>query len=340
MNRKAFVLILIFSLYFTACSKPVSTVKSEKPEFSAQSIRAIPGRNLKDYQFNPESKLISRIKINPDAALDYFRQLDSNPNYSLYQPSQEERQLMLDSFTQLPPLTQKVLKERLAGIYFVNHLLGSGLTEFILNDQDEIYIIMAFNPAIFKKNINQWLTDKENTCFIPNKEGLRLEIEVNPKLSGFFGILLHESVHAVDYVVGITPFVEPALQKIRKPLTKKSDFILGIWQEYQIPDKSADFLWRPKLTFYGSKNGPLILLEKAPEVYAQLLASPFVSLYSTLLWAEDLAEFVMFYHLTQKMRNPYRIQIKNAGKILSSYEPMLSKQVKDRFKTVEIFYHK
>lgn len=69
-----------------------------------------------------------------------------------------------------------------------------------------------------------------------------------------------------------------------------------------------------------------------------LSQTPFASLYSSKLWADDFAEYVTFYHLTQKMGLPFKINIYNKGELIYSYEPMKSALVKTRFPLMEKFY--
>ena len=58
-------------------------------------------------------------------------------------------------------------------------------------------------------------------------------------------------------------------------------------------------------------------------MYQGLSKTPFVSLYSCQMWAEDLAEFVAFYHLHHKLGQPYSISVLKNGKTVYRYEPFV-----------------
>ena len=67
---------------------------------------------------------------------------------------------------------------------------------------------------------------------------------------------------------------------------------------------------------------------------------PFASLYGCQSREDDLADFLAFYHLTQKMRLPYRICVRHNfdRKTLFEWEPMASPAVKQRFAALAVFY--
>jgi hypothetical protein len=66
--------------------------------------------------------------------------------------------------------------------------------------------------------------------------------------------------------------------------------------------------------------------------------SPFISLYGSLNWAEDLSEFLTFYHLTEKMGLSYRLGVYRNGKSLYSLEPAKSEARRGRFGSMDTFY--
>ena len=63
-----------------------------------------------------------------------------------------------------------------------------------------------------------------------------------------------------------------------------------------------------------------------------------MSLYGSSNWHDDLAESVALYHLTERLHQPYRIVIRQAGKEVFSYEPMKSPLVRKRFDQMDRFY--
>ncbi len=307
-----------------------------KKESILDKLADMPARKFENYLFDPESALISRITGTPGFALDYMRDMDGRKDYSDYKPDSNDLRIISEGFEILPPLTQKVLKERLIGIYFINNLLGSGLTDFVWDKNRKIYVIMFFNSRVFGKNISDWLTYKENTCFRNDNGNFKVVIDCGTNLNGFNYILIHESTHCVDYVNSVTPFVEPDLMSLKK--TNRSGFTDNIWRDYYHPVKEFDFIYRKDITFYGINKGPRIDISNVMDVYSELMNSPFPSLYASQTWAEDFAETVTFYHLTCILKQPYKIRIFWGESLVSEYEPMKSQKVMQRFDNIKMFY--
>ena len=259
----------------------------------------IPAKNLDSYSFTSDSPLSDRIGLPPKVVLDYIRSLDNRPDYQAYHPTEYDRQLAAKYFELLPPLHRKVLRERLVGVYFIKDFLGSGLTEYVLDESGNMYAFMVFNPGVLKYGVSKWLTMKENTCFIPGSGSVDIRIDVGNGYKGLLYILLHETTHVVDYVMRVTPYVDESVARFFGHRPETGPFVRGVWESYKEP-VDEDFPHGDRITFYGMNNGPKISLTQALTVYSKLENGPFVSMYSTLSWAEDLAEFVTFYHLTKK----------------------------------------
>jgi hypothetical protein len=148
-------------------------------------------------------------------------------------------------------------------------------------------------------------------------------------------ILLHESTHLVDYIENITPYTEPEYKKFLKIKSSETDFTKSVWKDYDIPRQKFPFT--KKITFYGF-NKPQLHLSESVGVYTSLTGSPFVSLYGSLSWAEDLAELTTYYHMTRILNQPFIISVmRDRKKILSIY-PLNSPAVKKRLALLKKFY--
>jgi hypothetical protein len=83
----------------------------------------------------------------------------------------------------------------------------------------------------------------------------------------------------------------------------------------------------------------VLAIDQAQAVYLSLHRTPFVSLYGSSNWYDDLAEYVAAYHWTAKLHQPYRIVVRRAeddpALIL---EPMKSTLVRKRAGQVKRFY--
>ncbi|MCP4134285.1 MAG: hypothetical protein GY754_25145 [bacterium] len=328
-NMKKYRFIVIFLLSLVLCS----TSGNSDPW---KLVQQTPHKKIQLLSFDPSSPVISRIASCPNDLLKLWKKLDKRDNYSPYTPSRNEIKIIQEALNKLPRLHKKVLKERLIGIYFINNFHGSGVTDWTINSDNRIYTYIIINPSVLTKDFSTLVTQKDKTCFNINDPSIDISINCGKKYSGFLYILLHESTHAVDYVVNITPYVEPDMVKYNKNAPQKTPFTKWIWDTYKKPETAYPF--RTDVTFYGFNKGPRVNIVRALDMYSSLSRSPFVSLYGSLNWAEDLAEFVTYYHLTQKLGEKYVISVKKNNKVLFSYEPMKSAAVKERFSTMKRFY--
>ncbi len=320
------VLILII---FIACSNNKEFEKKLKS----------PIRVLKNYNFDNNSALISRIRTKPDFVLTYLRKLDNRKDYTIYTPTKKELKTIKRVLKIIPPLQKKILQDRLIAIYFVNNFLSSGYSEWAMDENNNIFAFIVFNTQVLKNNISQLITAKENTCFIDDDPSYNIQIDCGNKYNSFLYILTHEATHVVDYVKNITRFIEPIFKNYYNNKNKVYQFTDGVWKNYFTPIDKYDFKGRNLISFYGFNGGAKIKISEAVMIYSNLMETPFVSLYGSLNWAEDLAEFVTYYHLTQKLNLPYSIKIYKANKLIFKFEPMKSPIVQNRFKTIQMFYN-
>ncbi len=343
MDRNLIFLIIIAVSSFTCvnCKHQAITANAatEEERLVARELSRVE-KQFENYEFDPDSTFVARVKEPPDFVMNYIRDMDEM-KYSSYNPSKEELNIIEEAFKYLPPVHKKILKERVLGVYFIDSFLGSGMADWVADHEKNVYCTLFFNPIIFKMNISEWLTYKEKTCFIKDSEAIDIVINGGTASSAFLGILLHESTHIVDYVKNITPFVEHATRAIsvvKGQRIHNKSFVEKIWKDIKLPVEDFDYSQRNEISFYGLSKGPKINISSAEDVYRQFSLTPFVSLYGSMSWSEDLAEFLTFYHLTQKLKQPYMISVLKNKRIVYSYEPMKSRKVRKRFSLMEDFY--
>ncbi len=300
------------------------------------TLASIPAKNLKAYAFDNTSTILSRVKQAPDFVVGFWNKTDKVTNYSAYMPTQKEMRMIGDYMEKLPRRHKEVLQKRLIAIYFIHNLQGSGATDYVLDEKSNIYTVMLFNPDTLKTDLSKWLTYRENTCFIRNALDVKIEVNCGTKFTGFIYALIHEATHVVDYVESYTPYAEKHIQLIKRVKTTATSFTGNTWVDPTTPLPQYDFQMRKNIAFYSVQ--PKIEISDAVRIYEQLLETPFASLYGSMSWAEDFAEFVTFYHLTQVLGQPYEIRYsENQGQI-RTFRPMESAKVKERFFLMRDFY--
>lgn len=321
---KYHIKMFIVSILILSVSVFAGCLKSISPVFSMKNHIHPAGRPFE-----------KRIGLKSDIVLNRLKEIDGRKDYTFYDPSLSEIKEALDAFAKLPPLSKKILNERLTGIYFVNDLLGSGLTEWV-DFHGETFCFMAFNPSVLNKGLSELLTLKELTSFIHDSKDISVKINCGASESGFLYILMHEAVHAVDYALRVTPYTDFTFKDFYSIKKSETSFTRGIWRDYSETIKGYPF--RTGLTFYGFGGGPKIKISEAADRYRKLSESPFVSLYSSLNWAEDLAEYLTFYHITQVMRLTFSIEVYHKNKIIYNYEPFRKPAILKRSEELTFFY--
>ncbi|MBD3583565.1 hypothetical protein HC229_13695 [Flavobacterium sp. D33] len=235
-----------------------------------------------------------------------------------------------NAFAMLPLLHQKILKRHLHSISFMDNMPNTALTSPVETTGAVKKFNITFRAEILDETISEWATWKEKTCydFAANKE-YQLLIDAGT-LDAILYVLLHEATHVVDVVRDLTPHPDDA-----DALVAPTAFTSNVWEKMNVP--VPGFI-KPLLEKTRFRGGQLIDIARAPEVYATLEQTPFVSLYGTASWSEDLAELVTIYHLTAKLGQPFRILMLKNGVELYRFEPMKNQLVKRRVDQLDSFY--
>jgi hypothetical protein len=257
----------------------------------------------------------------PPWLLKAWRELDAAPQYRPYSPTRKEKQEFDRNLEQLPAAIKDAMRERLIAFYFIENLKGNGLTDWVLDASSRSYVYVVINPVVFRQSLAQTLAERDRSAF---RGKVELSVDAGKGDGGIVYALAHESLHAYDYIVGITPFTEPDVA----PLRPAPALPWEGWSAYDAPSAESDFAARSRLRFYGFRP-PELEAAQAPRVYEDLAKSPFVSLYATRNWADDAAELFVFQHLTQTLGRPYRIMVRGKGGS-EAIEPMKSPRVRER----------
>ncbi|MBI4678543.1 MAG: hypothetical protein HY748_13270 [Elusimicrobia bacterium] len=290
---------------------PAAAAQSGKP--TPEEIRRFmsqPQLQLRSYDFDPTTPLESRIGPCPAFLLDVMRQMDQRPDYEAYEPTREERRVLAGYLNGLPAGMRKAFQERLVGIFFVKPFTGNGLGNWLVDEDKNIYATIILNPAGFDRGLSEVLTSRDASAF-KGDGGVRFDC--GDKYKGLLYALLHEGTHVYDYIRGITPYTDETTAYMLRE-GRGNDAKWDVWDGYSKPRKDADFPLRAKLRFFGLGGEPALEAKDAAELYAQLAASPFASLYGSQSWAEDAADMGVFYHVTQVLKQPCEVTVPSADR--------------------------
>lgn len=316
----------ILILMVTACLQPTACTFHNRNQTA---------HRFQSYTFNQNSSLLSRVSTPPDFLVSFLKKMDKRNDYQPYTPTAKEMKIIEQSLASLPPLHKRLLSKKLIGIYFITNFYGNGLTDWVLDSSSSVYTIMVFNSSVLSTDISTLLTRKERTCFIHDDPSIDITVDCGTRYSGFDYILLHESTHAVDYIQSITPYVDLEFKRYVTHKNAETACTRNIWSDYATPREH--FLFTGRVFFYGIR-APRLRYSEAVALYQDLARSPFVSLYSTMNWAEDCAELAAFYHITHVLKQPFVIKVRKKGGTSYLIRPMESPKVKERLAQLSIMY--
>jgi hypothetical protein len=272
--------------------------------------------------------LMKSVAPAPESIFERFREAGMDPaNHPL---TEVERAKIEAAFSVLPPLHQKILSTHIHSISFMDNMPNTALTSPVVSQDSVERFNITFRAGILHETISEWATKKETTLFSKTEnDEYSITIEAG-KLDAFVYVLLHESTHVADAVLKMTPPLEHATDSVAPTVITQ-----GIWHKMNVPlDRYIDSLVE-KTIFRG---GGRIPITAAPEIYRALSRMPFVSLYATASWSEDIAELETIYHLTRKMKQPFYVIVQKGNYELGRFEPMKSKRVQKRLHQLKIFY--
>jgi hypothetical protein len=192
---------------------------------------------------------------------------------------------------------RKAFQEKLLGIFFVENFTGNGMSNWVLDERRKVHAWIVINPASFEKSLSETLTGREASVF---QGDAGVKVDCGTRYPGVLYTLLHEGLHAYDYVQGVTPYVERMVVQATRG-DKGEGVSWDVWQGIQQPKPEADFAYRDKLHFYGLGGGAVIP-------------------------AADAAELFVFHHITRVLKQPYAVRIK--GK--AAAEPMAAGGARER----------
>jgi hypothetical protein len=310
-------------LAFCSCLIPAMTGEQLSPAQRTET--------LWDYGIDPSTPLESRIGETPTTVLKMFADAEqAKPTAHVL--TDTERRKVKAALGVLTPLHRRILRERLRSISFLDGMPNTALTSTVNPNEPYKVFDLIIRAGILDEDVSEFLTQKERTCFETAGSSLSVSIE-GGALDAIVYVLLHEATHMADASLGIMFGTGPNNRPEGSPASSFAD---GIWSERLTPaPEHRDALLE---TIRFRAGGKVLNVSHAQEVYQALSRTPFVSLYASGNWHDDLAEFVAWYHLTQRLKQPYRLEIRKNAKIIYTYEPMESHLVRGRFNQMSRFY--
>lgn len=274
-----------------------------------------------------------RVKATPASVLEMFKGLGGPPP-TQHALTEEERKTVTAAFAALPPLHRKVLAERLRTVSFLDGMPNTALTSTVNPDEPYPLFDITIRAGILHETVSDWLTQKERSGFDAAGSPLSVSVEAGDR-DALVYVLLHEATHVVDSSLGLTPAVRAAGEPGSGP-APATEFTRGIWSDRLVHAPKYRDPLLDRIRFRA--GGRLVAMDQAEATYSALGRTPFVSLYGSSNWYDDLAEYVTVSHFTETLKQPFRIVIRRQGKEIYRYEPMKSDIVRERLGQMKRFY--
>jgi hypothetical protein len=298
----------------------------------------IRAKSLSSYDSKLGRPFAEKIMPAPDILLRYLRAIDETDTYKNHTLEKNELDMVLSYFKLIHPAIRKVVEEKAAGIFFVENFAGGGMTDYVRDDNGNIYNIIIFNPKTLKVTLTEWIQYRDGSPFKEDASGITVQSEASAAYKGFLHTLVHETVHLYDYQNHLTPYIENSLKKEGKGSLidgrMVSDFTKMIWSDINTPLEKYDFENRIKVKPYGF--GPPLDYNAAEGLYKSLSDNVFASLYATSNWAEDAAELITWNYLYDTLKIKYTVKVFKGKELRVQFSPTENKNVRERYKKIKL----
>jgi hypothetical protein len=300
--------LLIVFAFFSAAAEPAAAGAALKMECFGAGWRQKPW--------------VDRLEPAPAKLLEYLAYQNKQDGFSevpvAVTPVPEIAGVIKKTSFSLSPALNKLLNERLIGVFLVNDLGSSGFAEEVVDEGSRIsYAIIVLDRDVFlKRKANAWATWKENSIFQPQKDPrVRLQMIIesgkeNTVQNAVHYLLLHELGH----VLGMLSQVHPSWMPADKPLSLDYPFVQFSWKQDEkgkpVSLFDEKFSERKSIHYYAFGKAQLTY-DQAPDVYNKLQSTNFVSMQaSSNLWDDFAESFVTYVHVLRE-KKVWQVRIEN-----------------------------
>jgi hypothetical protein len=223
---------------------------------------------------------------------------------------------------ELPDVVKRLAEKKLAGIYFVQDLGGTGYTDYANGNwfrNDAGFIILDVE-VLAKRTANEWATWKESSPF---KAGSKFRLEAlienppeNNRKNAIQYILLHELGHIISIGEDFHPRWDKNPMSLEKYPFSAQSWAFDAAKTTFVARDDTKFPLRKKVVYYfdAQLDG-----ESMRDVYEQWSHTSFPTLYAATSPGDDFAESFASYVHTVIQRRPWEIRILRDGILEKSY---------------------
>lgn len=228
---------------------------------------------------------------------------------------------MFDEYVRLLPARyQTTFNDKLLAVYFIDNFAGAGLTDWVVDKNEEFYYYMILNSELLTQSLDEWLTYRENSFFTKDSP-FSIKVRTGTPYKALMYGFLHEGGHVVDMEYHVSPYIDPVHKKFIRQESELSDFTRGVWEQQKTPVARYGFNNRDKLNVYGIFNRELIPGSEMQAMFLQLHKTPFVSFYAGTAWYEDFADLITYHYIDKNLDGSVRVELYEGEKIVKRLSP-------------------
>ena len=231
------------------------------------------------------------------------------------------------AFHELPQAVKRSLDAKLAGIYFLEDIGGTGFAdEVVAPGGKRVAAFIILDPVVLRaQTANAWATWKESSPF-----GASLDFRLVAQIEDAAGdnrknaiqyILLHELGHVVSVGTDLLPSWNLDTKDIGS--TSAFTFFPLSWRIPASKDRFVSvyddfFRERERVVYYF---GAKLAADRMQDTYEHLERTNFPTLYAATHPADDFAEtFANYVHVVM-LHKPFAIRIEEGGRTVKTYGP-------------------
>ena len=221
------------------------------------------------------------------------------------------------AFAELPEAVKRAAAPKLAGIYFVDDLGGTGFTDEVNDPSGNPTLgFIVLDPSVLMRHTaNGWASWKDSTPFKPAPDwriSVRIEDNANDnRANAIQYILLHELGHVLAIGANIHPSWTLSPKEVGP--TQHFPYFEQSWRvdgDRYATVFDEEFKARDNVVFYF---GAKLKAESMPSIYEAVQRTSFPTLYAATHPGDDFAEAFASYVHVILMKKPFEIRIERAG---------------------------
>ena len=293
-----------------------------------RALQSHAARKLPTWHGTLARPLVERVEVAPPAIVEYLRWDNALNGYpEVPRTAQVSAAFVAEvkaALGDLPLAVNLLVADKLAGIFLVEDLGGTGYTEIVVDEAGQAVagFIVLDAGVLQGQRANEWATWKERSPFKPDPDwelDARIETDAqDSRRNAIQYILLHELGH----VLAIGNDLHPPWDRPPQEAGAPQDFRFSrlAWRldgNRYVSTFDEAFPLRADVVYYFGAKLPASAM---PDVYAQLRKTNFPSLYAATRPGDDFAEsFASFVHVVL-MQRPWEIVIRRGGHDVAAFK--------------------